>query len=224
MRLLLVEDEKKTGQYLRKGLTENGFIVDLCQDGLEGLALARSGRYELMVLDINLPGCDGWTLLKTLRSEGIQSPALFLTAKDAVQDRVRGLELGADDYLIKPFAFSELLARLRTILRRGKTPADDLVQISDLAVNLRSHTASRAGKNLLLSQKEFALLSLLVRKKNEVLSRAVISDQIWDINFDSATNVVDVTIGRLRSKVDASPSEKLIHTVRGAGYVLKDPN
>lgn len=222
VRLLLVEDEKKTGQYLKKGLVENGFVVDLALDGEEGLELARSGRYDLLVLDVNLPGRDGWSLLQALRQEGIKSPAIFLTARDSVAERVKGLEIGADDYLVKPFAFSELLARLRNITRRAKTQSGNSIRVLDLDIDLNGHKASRGGKRLELSPKEFALLSLLARRKGDVLSRALISDQVWDVNFDTGTNVVDVAIRRLRSKVDAPFHKKLIHTVRGSGYVMKD--
>jgi two-component system copper resistance phosphate regulon response regulator CusR len=221
VRLLVVEDEKKTAQYLRKGLTENGFVVDLAWDGDDGLDLAFSGRYDLLVLDVNLPGKDGWAVLESLRREGVKTPAIFLTARDAVKERVRGLELGADDYLVKPFAFSELLARIRNIMRRS-TQSGDTLKLLDLEINLKGHHASRAGKRLTLSPKEFALLSLFMRRQGDVLSRALISDQVWDLNFDGASNVVDVAVRRLRTKVDAPFSRVLIHTVRGAGYVLKE--
>jgi len=184
--------------------------------------LARANEYDLIVLDVMLPGCDGWEVLSRLRKEGREMPILLLTARDAVQDRVRGLELGADDYLIKPFAFSELLARIRTLLRRGPARQMDVVGIADLELDLVRHKATRDNKTLNLTPKEFALLSLLLRRREEVLSRTMIAEQVWDMNFDSNTNVVDVHIRRLRAKADDPFSIKLIHTVRGVGYVLEE--
>ena len=221
MRLLLVEDEEKTSAYLRKGLSENGYVVDTAARGDDGLQLALSGDYDLMILDVALPGRDGWSVLEALRRAGRHTPVLFLTARDSVTDRVKGLELGADDYLVKPFAFAELLARIRTILRRGPTRQPEVLQVADLEVDLIRHKAARAGQRLDLSPKEFALLSLLVRRQGEVLSRTVIAEQVWDMHFDSDTNVVDVAVRRLRSKVDDAFAGKLIHTVRGLGYVLE---
>jgi len=221
MRLLIVEDEKRTAEYLRKGLSENGYVVDTANDGDSGLAMALTGTYDLLVLDVNLPGRDGWSILREARMQGIRIPVLFLTARDLVHDRVKGLSLGADDYLIKPFAFSELLARLQTIARRRADPPVELLQAGDLQVNLAGRTAFRAGARLDLSPRDFNLLSLLMRRRGEVLTRAVILDQVWDMNFDSETNVVDVAVHRLRDKVDGPYSKKLIHTVRGAGYVLR---
>jgi len=222
MRLLIVEDEKRTAEYLRKGLSENGYVVDTANDGDAGLVMALTGTYDLLVLDVNLPGRDGWTILQEARRQGLRVPVLFLTARDLVQDRVKGLSMGADDYLIKPFAFSELLARLQTIARRRVDPPAESLEAGDLRLNPASRTAFRAGTRLDLSPKDFTLLSLLMRRQGEVLSRAVILDQVWDMNFDSETNVVDVAIHRLRDRVDGPfPQKKLIHTVRGAGYVLK---
>ena len=221
MRLLIVEDEKKTAEYLRKGLAENGYSVDIANRGDDGLQMGLTGSYDLLVLDINLPGKDGWAILQELRLKGIETPALYLSARDLVADRVKGLGLGADDYLVKPFAFSELLARLQTIARRGKTRQPSALQVADLQLDLLGRTAHRGGKRLDLSPKDFALLSLLLRRQGEVLSRAVILEQVWDMNFDTETNVVDVAIRRLREKVDRTSKKKLIHTVRGAGYVLK---
>ncbi len=221
MRVLIVEDEPKTANYLAKGLLEAGFVADIATDGNDGLQLAKSGSYDVAILDVMLPGRDGWTLLKELRDSGRSLPVLFLTAKDGVSDRVRGLELGADDYLVKPFAFSELLARIRTILRRGKSRQPDELCVGDLKVELLSRKVQRMGHKLELSPKEFALLSLLLRRTGEVLSRTLIAEQVWDINFDSDTNVVDVHIRRLRAKVDDPFEHKLIHTVRGVGYVLE---
>ncbi len=222
MRILVVEDEKKTANYLRKGLSESGYVVDVANDGENGLMLALTEDYDLIILDIMLPRRDGWSIISHLRGEGRQTPILFLTARDAVQDRVKGLELGADDYLVKPFAYSELLARIRAILRRGPVRQPEILNIADLEIDLLRHKAKRAGQELDLTPKEFLLLSLLARRKGEVLSRTLISEQVWDINFDSDTNVVDVAIRRLRRKVDEPFAQKLIHTVRGMGYVLEE--
>jgi len=222
MNILVIEDEPKTSAYLRKGLVENGFTVDVCGDGVDGLHAALGAAYDLIVLDVTLPGQDGWSILKELRRHGLLTPVLFLTARDAVPDRVKGLELGADDYLVKPFAFSELLARLRTILRRGSGRQADVLRVSDLEMDLVRHRASRGEKRLDLTPKEFLLLALLVRRAGEVLSRTLIAEQVWDMNFDSDTNVVDVHVRRLRAKVADPFDKKLIHTVRGMGYVLEE--
>ena len=222
MRLLLVEDERKTAAYLRKGLSEHGFVVDVVGEGEEGLYRARTSDYDLVILDIMLPERDGWSVLAELRRSGKQTPVLCLTARDAVQDRVKGLELGADDYLVKPFAFSELLARVRSILRRGPARQPDILRIADLEIDLLRHKATRSGKRLDLTPKEFALLSLLARRTGEVLSRTLIAEQVWDMNFESDTNVVEVAVRRLRGKVDDPFPTKLIQTVRGVGYVLED--
>src|SRR6266516_1578407 len=220
MRVLVVEDEKKTHEYLKKGLSENGFVVDIATNGVDGLHLALTGDYDLIILDVMLPDRDGWSIVAEIRRAGKQTPVLFLTARDAVQDRVRGLELGADDYLIKPFAFSELLARVRSLLRRGPSRPQERLRIADLEIDLIRHKVSRGGHLIDLAPKEFALLSLLMRRASEVLSRTLISEQVWDMNFDSDTNVVDVAVRRLRRKVDDPFAKKLIHTVRGVGYVL----
>jgi two-component system copper resistance phosphate regulon response regulator CusR len=222
MRVLIVEDDNKAAAYLRKGLTENGFVVDVAGRGEEGLHLLSEGQYDLAILDVMLPERDGWSILGELRRRGKQTPVLFLTARDAIQDRVKGLELGADDYLVKPFAFSECLARIRSILRRGPGRQPEVVRVNDLELDLLQHKAVRGGKSLELTPKEFSLLSLLARRKGEVLSRTLIAEQVWDINFDSDTNVVDVAVRRLRSKVDDPFAKKLIHTVRGVGYVLDE--
>ncbi|HQU14249.1 MAG TPA: heavy metal response regulator transcription factor [Thermodesulfobacteriota bacterium] len=222
MRILVVEDEQKAAAYLRKGLSENGFVVDVAGTGEEGLHLAFSVDYDLIVLDVMLPEGNGWSVISGMRAKGRQTPVLFLTARDSVTDRVRGLELGADDYLVKPFAFSELLARIRSILRRGPARQPEVLRAADLEIDLVRHKARRGGKALDLTPKEFALLSLLVRRAGEVLSRSLIAEQVWDINFESDTNVVDVAIRRLRSKVDDPFVEKLVHTVRGVGYVFEE--
>ncbi len=222
MRVLIVEDEAKTAAYLAKGLREHGFIADVARDGRDGLSLAQAATYDLAILDVMLPGLDGWSVLQELRSAGNSLPVLFLTARDGIADRVRGLELGADDYLVKPFSFSELLARIRTIIRRGSPRQADVLKVGDLELDVVRRKVLRAGCKLELSPKEFALLSLLLRRVGEVLSRTLIAEQVWDMNFDSETNVVDVHIRRLRGKVDDPFDNKLIHTVRGAGYVLED--
>lgn len=222
MRILVVEDEKKTAAYLHKGLTENGFVVDVCGQGTDGLHAALVSDYDLIILDVMLPGRDGWSILKDLRQKGKEMPVLFLTARDTVPDRVKGLELGADDYLVKPFAFSELLARLRTILRRSSGRQPEILRVGDLEVEMSRHRASRGGQRLDLTPKEFLLLALLARRQGEILSRTLIAEQVWDMNFDSDTNVVDVHVRRLRAKVDDPFKDKLIHTVRGMGYVLEE--
>ncbi|MDQ6620677.1 MAG: heavy metal response regulator transcription factor [Pseudomonadota bacterium] len=222
MRLLIVEDESKTGEYLRQGLTEAGFTVDLARDGTDGAHLATTGEYDLVILDVNLPGMSGWAVLRRLREAGRTMPVLFLTARDGVHDRVEGLELGADDYLIKPFAFVELLARVRTLLRRGKATEPEVLRAADLELNLNRRRVTRAGTRIELTPKEFGLLELLLRRRGEVLPRSLIASQVWDMNFDSDTNVIEVAIRRLRAKVDDSYDVKLIKTVRGMGYVIED--
>lgn len=222
MRILIIEDETKAAAYLQKGFAENGFTADTAASGEDGLHLARTEAYDLVILDIMLPGRDGWSVLEELRRGGSEVPVIYLSARDAVQDRVRGLELGADDYLVKPFAFSELLARARTILRRGPARQPERLRAHDLELDLVGHKARRGGMTLDLTAKEFLLLSLLLRRKGEVLSRTLIAEQVWGINFDSDTNIVDVAIRRLRRKVDDPFERKLINTVRGAGYVLDE--
>ena len=219
MRILIVEDESKTAAYVRKGLTEHGYIVDSADNGVEGLHLATSGQYALILLDVMLPGADGWSVLASLRRTS-QVPVLFLSARDEVADRVKGLELGADDYLVKPFAFSELLARIRTLLRRGTTPIEQRVRVADLDVDLARRRVTRGGERIELTAKEYALLDYFLRHLGEVVSRTLIAEHVWDMNFDSDTNVVDVAVRRLRAKVDDRFATKLIHTIRGVGYVL----
>jgi two-component system copper resistance phosphate regulon response regulator CusR len=222
MRILIVEDEPKTGDYLKQGLTEAGFVVDLMRNGIDGLHQAQSENYDLAVLDVMLPGLDGWAVLAGIRRAGKDLPVLFLTARDAVDDRVKGLELGADDYLVKPFAFAELLARVRTLLRRGsKASSTELLRAADLELDLLRRRVTRSGKRIDLTAKEFALLELLLRRQGEVLPRSLIASQVWDMNFDSDTNVIEVAMRRLRAKVDDAFEPKLIRTVRGMGYCLE---
>ncbi len=224
MKILLVEDEPKTGDYLKQGLVEAGFSVDLLRDGTDGLHHALTDSFDLAILDVMLPGLDGWGILNGIRRAGKDMPVLFLTARDAVEDRVKGLELGADDYLVKPFAFSELLARVRTLLRRGtKTTGTEILRLADLELDLLRRRVSRAGKRIDLTAKEFALLELLLRRQGEVLPRSLITSQVWDMNFDSDTNVIEVAMRRLRAKVDDPFEPKLIRTVRGMGYVMENP-
>jgi two-component system copper resistance phosphate regulon response regulator CusR len=227
-KLLLVEDQATAAAYLSQGLKEEGMVVDVAHTGPDGLHLLLTADYDLAILDVMLPGLDGWAILETARRAQRRTPVLFLTARDAVDDRVRGLELGAEDYLVKPFAFAELLARVRVILRRnagnaqGQAQAEPTVyELDDLRLDLLKHRATRAGDRLDLTPKEFALLSLLIRRAGEVQSRTVIADQVWEMNFDSETNVVEVAVRRLRTKIDDPYPVKLLHTVRGVGYVLE---
>jgi two-component system, OmpR family, copper resistance phosphate regulon response regulator CusR len=224
MRILIVEDEPKTGDYLRQGLTEAGFVVDLARDGFDGLHLAAGGDYDLVILDVMLPGLDGWQVLCGVRRKDRDLPVLFLTARDQVDDRVKGLELGADDYLIKPFAFAELLARVRTLLRRGRATSEPTVlRVADLELDLLRRRVLRGGRRIELTAKEYGLLELFMRRRGEVLPRSLIASSVWDMNFDSDTNVVDVAVRRLRLKVDEGFEPRLIQTVRGMGYVLDTP-
>jgi two-component system, OmpR family, copper resistance phosphate regulon response regulator CusR len=222
MRILVVEDEQKAGIYIKKGLEEAGYLVDVVGDGAEGLILAKEENYDVIVLDVMLPTMDGWSVVRSLR-ETKTTPVLFLTARDDVQDRVRGLELGADDYLVKPFAFVELLARVRSLARRGPPRESDLIALGDLEIDVTRRKVRRAGKRIDLTPREFALLQLLARRHGEVLSRTQIASYVWDMNFDSDTNVVEVAIRRLRAKIDDDFEIKLIQTVRGVGYVINTP-
>ena len=221
MRLLLAEDEAHAGQYLVKGLEENGFVVDWVRSGVDAVHQAKSSLYELIVLDVGLPDMDGWTALREIRKDQ-QTPVLFLTARDRVEDRVRGLELGADDYLVKPYAFSELLARVRALMRRGKVQEPDVMRVADLEVHLLRRRVERRAQRIDLTAQEYALLLLFLRRQGEVLSRTLIAEQVWDMNFDSDTNVVEVAVRRLRAKIDDPFDVKLIHTVRGFGYVMEN--
>jgi two-component system copper resistance phosphate regulon response regulator CusR len=220
MRILVIEDERKTAAFISKGLEENGFPTVIASRGDEGLSLARTEAFGAIILDISLPVLDGFSVLAALRESGSTIPVLCLTARDTVADKVKGLELGADDYLVKPFSFSELLARLRTILRRGVQPRDHVLRVADLEIDLRRLRATRGGQRLDLTAKEFNLLALLAQRQGEALSRTVIAEEVWDVNFDSDTNVVEVAIRRLRKKMDEPFAVKLIHTVRGVGYVF----
>jgi two-component system, OmpR family, copper resistance phosphate regulon response regulator CusR len=221
MRILIVEDEPKTAAYIHKGLSEQGYVVDLAANGTDGLYLAQSGQYQLVLLDVMLPGLDGWTVLQTLRRQR-DTPVFMLSARDAVPDRVRGLQLGADDYLIKPFAFSELLARVQSILRRGAVKAAaTLLRVADLELDSDRRRVLRAGQRIDLTAKEYALLHYFVRHEGQAVSRTQIAEQVWDMHFDSDTNVIDVAVRRLRAKIDDAFDHKLIHTIRGVGYLFE---
>ncbi|USX28402.1 heavy metal response regulator transcription factor [Oxalobacteraceae bacterium OTU3CINTB1] len=221
MKILVVEDEPKAGDYLVKGLRESGYVADLARNGVDGLALALGHDYDLIVLDVMLPQMDGWAVLGKLR-ERKHTPVLFLTARDDVADRVKGLELGADDYLVKPFAFAELLARIKTLMRRGPVREADVVRVADLEIDVLRRRVTRQAQRIELTAKEFALLHLLAKRQGEVLSRTQIASMVWDMNFDSDTNVVDVAIRRLRAKIDDPYPVKLIQTVRGIGYLVEE--
>jgi two-component system, OmpR family, copper resistance phosphate regulon response regulator CusR len=221
MHVLIVEDEQKIAAFLRRGLTENGFVVDVAEDGEQGLQYAVARKMDLIILDVALPKRDGWSLIAELRKAEIHTPVLFLTARDSVPDRVKGFDLGADDYLIKPFHFSELLARVRSLLRRSPERREEILTVGDLEIDARRHKVTRAGNILSLTPKEFSLLLYLASSAGDIVSRTEIVEQVWDINFDTGTNVVDVMIRRLRAKLDDPFETKLLHTIRGVGYVLR---
>ena len=221
MRILIVEDEAKAADYLRQGLTESGYVADVARTGTDGKHLAETGEYDLVLLDVNLPGLSGWDVLQAIRARGA-TPVLMLTARGLLDEKVKGLDLGADDYLVKPFQFPELLARVRTLLRRGvRPPAQEALRVADLTLDPGRHRAFRGSTRINLTAKEFTLLQLLMRRTGEVLTRTQIASSVWDINFDSDTNVVEVAVRRLRIKVDDGFEPKLIHTIRGVGYVLE---
>lgn len=222
MRVLIVEDEKKISDFIKRGLREEGYSVDSAYDGEEGHFLATTGEYDLIVLDIMLPGIDGISLCRKLREEKIVTPIMMLTAKDSVKDKVKGLDSGADDYLIKPFAFEEFLARIRALLRKRDSTAVTKMQIMDLVLDLMTHKVTRSGKEIELTTKEYALLEYLMRNAGAVVTRTMISEHVWDVNFDTYTNVIDVYINYLRNKIDKGHKYKLIHTLRGRGYTLKE--
>ncbi|MUK39356.1 heavy metal response regulator transcription factor [Aliivibrio fischeri] len=226
MKLLIIEDETKTGEYLKKGLTESGYTVDLSQDGADGLYNATTNQYDLIILDVMLPKLNGWQILQTLRNCENDTPIIMLTAKDQIDDRVKGFELGANDYLIKPFAFAELKARVENALRAksvtSQASSSNQLALLDLQLDLLKRTATRNQDNITLTAKEFSLLELFMRKQGEVLSRTTIASLIWDMNFDSDTNVIDVAVKRLRAKIDKPYDTPLIHTVRGMGYKMDE--
>ena len=221
MKILLIEDEPKTAAFLKKGFAEEGDVMDTASNGVDGQHLAATGDYDIIVLDVMLPQRDGWWVLQEIRKRRADQPVILLTALDAVSQRVKGLQLGADDYLVKPFAFSELLARVRNILRRHNARSEDVLRYADLEVDLLRHKVWRAGEAIGLAPQEYRLLAYLMRFSGEVLTRTRIAEQVWDMNFDGDSNVVDAAIRRLRRKVDDPYPGKLIHTLRGVGYVLE---
>lgn len=222
MRILVVEDERKVARFIQQGLEEEHYTVDVTHDGNEGLGMAESGNFDVIVLDVLLPGKDGFTFTRELRAAHVTTPILMLTAKTTTEDKVTGLDSGADDYLTKPFAFAELLARVRSLLRRGTQEKTTVLSIADLELDTITHRARRGGKIIELTAKEYALLEFLLRNKDRVLSRTIIAEHIWDYHFDTGTNLIDVYINHVRNKVDTGFDVKLIHTVRGVGYVVKE--
>lgn len=222
MKILVIDDEPKAAAYLAQGLTESGYVVDAVHDGHLGLEAASNQAYSLIISDVMMPGCDGFSIVSELRRRGRDTPVLFVTARDDVDARVRGLDLGADDYLTKPFAFAELLARVRALLRRTPVARVPVYRVADLVLDVRTRAVERAGKRIDLTPKEFALLLFLMEHLGEVVSRTLIADSVWDMHFDSGTNVIDVQVRRLRAKIEPNGTPALIHTVRGIGYVLED--
>ena len=223
MRILLVEDDRKVASFIRKGLTEEGYAVDVAHDGETGLLMGLDRLHDVIVLDVMLPQKPGFQVLRELRQANVATPVLLLTARDAVEDKVQGLDAGADDYLTKPFAFAELLARVRAMLRRGKAAQTSVLQVADLSLDPAARTVRRAGETIPLTNREFALLEYFLRNPGRVLTRTMIAEHVWDYSFDAGTNVIDVYVNYLRKKIDAGREPKLIHTVRGVGYVLKAP-
>jgi len=221
MRILVVEDDRKVASFIRKGLTEDGYAVDVASDGETGLAMGLDRLHDVIVLDVMLPGKPGFQVVRELRQAKVATPVLLLTARDAAEDKVQGLDAGADDYLTKPFAFAELLARVRALLRRGTAARAPVLQVADLTLDPATRTVARGGEAISLTNREFALLEYLLRNAGRVLTRTMIAEHVWDYSFDSATNVIDVYVNYLRKKIDAGRERKLIHTVRGVGYVLK---
>lgn len=221
MKLLVVEDEEKLARVVQQGLEEQGFVVDRASGGEDALEFASSGRYDAIVLDVMLPGKDGFEILRELRSQGDATPVLMLTARSSVEERVRGLNLGADDYLPKPFDFRELVSRIRAVARRPHTPPQTVLELADLSLDIERRTVSRGGRQVELTSREFALLEYLLRNKNHVMSRAMILDRVWRSDYDGGSNLVDVYVNYLRRKVDHDFTPKLIHTIRGVGYVVR---
>lgn len=221
MKILLIEDEEKTVNYLKKGLGELGYSVDTATDGREGLSLAKASDYDLIILDVMLPLLDGWTVIQRIREQNKRTPVLFLSARDSIEERVKGFDLGADDYLVKPFSFSELAARIKSMMRRGQVQQTLSLQVDDLCIDLVLHKVKRGTVSIDLTPKEFALLSLLARRQGMMVSRTIIAEQVWGIHFETDTNTIDVAIKRLRQKVDLPDHRKLIHTVRGIGYLME---
>ena len=221
MRILLVEDESKAAEYIKIGLVQSGYIVDIAKNGVEGLYYAKEYTYNLIILDLILPQIDGFSVLVELRKQDKQTSIILLTARDSLEDRVKGLNLGADDYLIKPFAFSELLARVHARLRRNSTPQTDILKVADLEVDLQKYKVLKSGRRIDLSPKEFSLLVLFIKRQGQILSKTVLAEQVWDMNFHTDTNLVEVAVKRLRDKIESSKKSKLIHNVRGLGYVFE---
>ncbi|CAI2717888.1 heavy metal response regulator transcription factor [Nitrospina watsonii] len=222
MRILIVEDEKKVAGFIKKGLEEETYAVDVASDGEEGQSLAEFNHYDLIILDLMLPKINGLNVLSHLRSKNINTPIILLTAKDSVEDKVKGLNQGADDYLTKPFAFSELLARIRSLLRRGQSETKTVLQVGDLTLDLVSHKVKRGEEEIELTGKEYSLLEYFMRNAGKVLTRTMIAEHVWDYNFDTFTNVIDVYVNHLRKKIDKQYDQKLLHTLRGVGYVMRE--
>ena len=224
MRILLVEDDPRVASFIRRGLREERYTVDVAKDGEQALFLAETGEYDLIILDIMLPKRDGLEVLRKLRGDHVDVPVLILTAKDELQDKVTGLNAGADDYLTKPFGFDELLARIRALLRRRGDLLPTILRAADLELDVLRHRATRKGQPLVLTNREFALLEFLLRHPNQIVTRTMLAEHVWEHDFDPLSNVIDVHIARLRRKIDESSTPKLLETIRGSGYILKSPN